>query len=185
MKKLIGISIAVLMVLSISTLSWADARSTDKAIGVTIIVADVFGFTIDYTSFTLKPGEFAPDPANPGQEIYLGVAGFNLWCSSNRGNPWSIKVASLGCFPEGDLGGTPVQLLVTTYTIADEVYGATNAASCVQDLKLTADPQTIYASGADEQSAFGLKVHGNFVPENQATIPVGRYMGTVNMTMTE
>ena len=183
MKKLIAISIAVLMVLGISTMSYADELSTEKIVAVTLTVGSTFGFRIwdDQLDQTLEPyGEEYPDPLDPDTIINPALGALNLFVTTNADTPWQMNASSIGCV---DIDVDPsffVPLLLTSYAGGDAWAGVGTGED---GILLTGSPAAIYTSGADEDNVSDFEIAATFLADPATAIPEGDYVGSMTLTL--
>lgn len=170
MRKLIVMAIAVLMILGVSTLSYADVMSTDKAVSVLLGVNTVFGFEIDDPELSQTLDAVVSGGSSSGS--------VSMYVSSNHSIPWTISANSTGVIGETQVAPDTLPIIMTTYT-------GTGQGTIVTDLELTALDQAIYTSLGTDYPCAGLVIGGTFVVNTLATTKEDLYSGSIALTMTE
>ena len=173
MKKLIAISAAALMILSISALAYADAISTTKALKISLGVSDAFGFEVwdddlDQILDNIDPGGTA-------------LADIHIYATSNHSVEWHMSAKTDGLV--GQTQATPDTLPVMISTFDGAGVGLTG--TMVEKLLLTGSDQTIYTAGVGEYPIKGLQVSGLAIIESPVATQQDWYEGYITLTMSE
>ena len=176
MKKLIAIGIAVLLVLGVSALSYADTIQTQKDITVTMDVTSVFGMEIWDTEYIQDPIS-VPTLANitPGG---AGMGDIHIFASANHEAVWYVNAQSSGL--TGATHGDTLAVQISTFD-----GGAGPVGTFVTDQVLSGVAVPIYTAAASEYSIAGLEIAGVYAIPTTATTKEDTYSGTLVLTMTE
>lgn len=178
MKKLIALSAAILLVLGISALSYADDPdpiATEKTISATMVVTGAsFGLQIWPTEYVQNLGTIAAGSGG-------GVGELHIYASSNSVNPWFVNAESEGLVGQNQADPDTIPVKMSTFESGDSPL----TGDVVDSLVLTSSAQAIYSSGTGEAPISGLPISGIFVADTTLATKDDTYEGTVTLTMTE